>query len=52
MNWSIQNASAHTHLKIVAIALLAAMAVVWGGLAAHLSTMPGGISASHSVLSR
>ena len=52
MNWSIHDASAHTHLKIVAVALLAAIAVVWVGLAAHMSTMPHDITMLHGILSR
>ena len=52
MNWSIHSANAHTHLMIVAIALLAAMAVVWGSLAAHLSTASRDAPMLHGILSR
>ena len=52
MDWSIGGASAQAHLKIVAIALLAAIAVVWGRLAAHMSTAQRDIPMSHSISSR
>jgi hypothetical protein len=52
MNWSIHSANAHTHLKVVTIALLTAVAVVWGGLAAHMSTTPHDTPTLHGVLSR
>ncbi|WP_157099972.1 hypothetical protein [Rhodoplanes sp. Z2-YC6860] len=52
MNWSIHSANAHTHLKIVAIALLAAMALVWGSLATHMSTVSRDTPMLHGILSR
>jgi len=51
MNCSIRSASAHTHLKIFAIALLAALAVIWVGLAAHTSSAPRDVSVPSSILS-
>lgn len=38
MNSSISNADATTHLKIVATAFAAAIAIVWTGLAARISS--------------
>jgi len=54
MNSSISHADATTHLKIVAIALLASVTVVWIGIFAHVAspqrTTSAPVTAGHSVV--
>jgi len=50
MNSSLSRADATTHLKIIAVALLASVAVIWIGVFAHVFAGSVPVTTGHSAV--